>query len=232
MNENLVNVQDLDRPAIPWQTLLLLLAGISLGTWFAAGAIPSWLPNLSASLFGANPTAFWYLSRGSALSAYLLLWLSMVLGLGITNKMARLWPGAPTAFELHQYASLLGLSFGFFHALILLGDQYIRYNLAQIALPFASQNYKPFEVGLGQLALYMSVMVTASFYIRREIGQRTWRLIHFASFAIYLLVLIHGISGGTDTSSFWATWMYWATGGSLLFLLFYRILSRHKKDQI
>ena len=40
----------------------------------------------------------------------------MALGLGITNKMARLWPGAPAAFALHEYVSLLGLAFAVFHA--------------------------------------------------------------------------------------------------------------------
>lgn len=45
----------------------------------------------------------------------------MVLGLGITNKMARLWPGAPTAFAIHEYVSLLGL--------VLMGDHFVDFSL-------------------------------------------------------------------------------------------------------
>ena len=37
---------------------------------------------------GVEPKAYWYLSRSSAIVAYILLWISMVLGLAITNKLA------------------------------------------------------------------------------------------------------------------------------------------------
>lgn len=209
-----------------WQLLLLVALGAALGAWLAALAIPAWLPEMAASLLGPDAKAFWLLSRASALSAYLLLWLSMALGLGISNKMARLWPGALAAFDLHQFISLLGLGFALFHALILTGDRYINYNLVQIALPFASVGYKPLAVGLGQLAFYLSALVTGSFYFRRQIGQQAWRLIHFASFAVFLLALLHGIASGTDSGTAWAAGMYWLSGGSLLFLLVYRMLQR------
>lgn len=220
-----VREMDLERPAVRWQILLLILLGTGVGTWLAALVSRTWLPGLSATLVGSDPKVFWLLSRGSALSSYLLLWLSMVFGLGMSNKMARLWPGAPAAFELHQFLSLLGLAFGMFHALILIGDRYIGYDLIQIALPFASVNYKPFWVGLGQIALYLSALVFGSFYIRRQIGQQAWRLIHFASFVAFLLVLLHGITSGTDSGTAWAAILFWLSGGSLLFLLTYRILA-------
>ncbi|MFM8322336.1 MAG: hypothetical protein ACKOC5_15585, partial [Chloroflexota bacterium] len=38
------------------------------------------------------------------------------------------------------------------------------------------------------------------------------------------LALAHGIYSGSDSASAWARWIYWASGGSLLFLLIYRIL--------
>ncbi|MCJ7432540.1 MAG: hypothetical protein MUO77_03540, partial [Anaerolineales bacterium] len=73
-----------------------------------------------------------------------LLWLSMALGLGITNKMARLWPGAPATFAIHEYVSLLGMAFALFHALVLLGDHYINFTFAQMLVPFATVDYRPF----------------------------------------------------------------------------------------
>src|SRR5947207_8775577 len=36
-----------------------------------------------------------------------LAWLSMAYGVLISNKLARVWPGGPTAFALHEYTSLL-----------------------------------------------------------------------------------------------------------------------------
>src|SRR5437868_3897044 len=110
-------------------------------------------------LFGAS-TAYWYLSRTSALVAFTLLWASMALGVSITNKLARRWPGAPTAFDLHQYTSLLGWAFAIFHVLILLGDNYIGYTPFQLLLPFASTGYEQVWVGLGQIAFYLMIPVT------------------------------------------------------------------------
>jgi predicted ferric reductase len=154
-----------------------------------------------------------------------LLWASMMLGLGITNKMARLWPGAPAAFALHEYLSLLGLAFAAFDGLILLGDHYTKFSLLQLLVPFAAWNYYPFWVGLGQLGFYAWALLVASFYIRKHIGQRAWRLLHFVSFLAYLGALLHGLTSGTDSSLGWVQGFYWLTGGSFLFLFTYRIVN-------
>jgi predicted ferric reductase len=211
-------------PAMALQSLILMLLAVGLGAFAAAVVLPNWLPGLSTSLLSAEPKAYWYLSRASALAAFGLIWFSMATGLIITNKMARVWPGGPTAFDLHQYTSLLGLAFALFHALILLGDKFINYTLPQIAIPFASVNYQPVWVGLGQLAFYLLIVVSFSFYVRKPIGHRTWRIIHYLSFALFMLTLVHGIFSGTDSGSSLIQGLYWAGGISLLFLTVYRIL--------
>jgi predicted ferric reductase len=212
-------------PAMPLSTLIIMLLAVALGAFAAAIVLPNWLPGLSQSLLGAEPKAYWYLSRTSALVAYALLWLSMALGLIITNKLARVWPGGPTAFDLHQFASLLGLAFALFHALILMGDKYINYDLAQVLVPFNSGGYKPMWVGLGQIGFYLFAIVGLSFYVRKRVGQRRWRLIHFLSFLTFALALAHGIFAGTDTTVEWVRVFYWATGAALVFLTVYRILA-------
>ena len=148
----------------------------------------------------------------------------MALGLTITNKMARLWPGGLAAFAIHEYTSLLGLAFALFHGVVLLGDHYINYNLAQILVPFASRNYLPFWVGLGQVGFYAWGIITFTFYIRRWIGQKTWRFIHFGSYIMFFMALLHVLTAGGDSGALWAQWFYWLTGGSLIFLFIYRVL--------
>jgi len=212
-------------PAMPLHTLIIMLLAVALGAVAAAIVLPNWLPGLSQSLLGAEPKAYWYLSRTSALVAYALLWLSMALGLIITNKLARVWPGGPTAFDLHQFASLLGLAFALFHALILMGDKYINYDLAQVLVPFNSGGYKPVWVGLGQIGFYLFAIVGLSFYVRKRLGQRRWRLIHFLGFLTFALALAHGIFAGTDTTMELVRVFYWATGATLVFLTVYRILA-------
>jgi len=211
-------------PAIPLPLLGALFAAVIIGAIAAVWMLPAWLPGLNTSLSGAEPKAYWYISRVSAFVAYALLWLAMVLGLLMTNRLARLWPGGPVAFDLHQYTSLLGLAFALFHALILLGDHYMNYRLVQVLIPFASWNYAPFWVGLGQVSLYLMAIVGLSFYVRRAVSRRTWKLIHGLSFAVFCLVLLHGLTSGSDTGTGWALSIYLFTGGSVLFLTLYRVL--------
>jgi predicted ferric reductase len=212
-------------PAASLQVVILGSLAIVFGVVMAVMVLPAWLPGLTSSIVGETPKVFWYLSRGSALAGFILLWLSMVLGIIITNRLARIWPGGPAAFDLHQYTSLVGLGFGLFHPLILLGDQYLKPSLFEILVPFATQQYRPLWVGLGQIAFYSWAIVVGSFYIRKQLGNRTWRLVHFISFLTFVFVLIHGIFSGTDSTTPWANILYWTAAGSTLLLLFYRILT-------
>ncbi len=197
-----------------------LVAGAALGAY----ALWAWLPGLSASLAGAQPKVYWYLSRSSAFAAYGLLWLSMVFGLVLTNRLARVWPGGPTAFDLHQYTSLLGLGLALFHAVILIGDGYLQYTLGQLLVPFASTPYRQVWVGLGQVTFYGLGLVSLSFYARQPLGARAWRVIHAVSFATFILALAHGLFSGTDSGAAVVQGLYWVTGGSVLFLTLYRAL--------
>jgi predicted ferric reductase len=211
-----------------FQSMLVLLLAVFFGLVAVAYILPIWLPGITESFMGTNPKAYWYLSRGSGFIALGLLWCSMVLGLGTTNKMARIWPGIPPAMAFHEYVGLLGLFFTGFHALILLGDTYSKYQLVQLLVPFGSYQYRPVWVGLGQLGFYAWFLIVLAFYIRKAIGKNTWRVIHMASFACYMAALIHGLMSGTDAGSTLALDFYWISGGGLLFMLVYRLLWSRK----
>ena len=217
-------------PAMPRLAVLLTLVAAAGGALAAILILPAWLPGVEASMAGSAPQAFWFLSRSSALVAYLLLWLSMCLGLMITNKLARLWPGGPVAFDLHQHTSLLGVAFALFHGLILLGDRYLNPNLWQVVFPFGMSGYHPFWIGLGQISFYLMVGVAFSFYLRKQITSRVWRSVHFLSFISFVFALLHGIAGGTDSAAIWVQAFYWSTGGIFLFLLIYRLLATAYKS--
>ncbi|MDO9120760.1 MAG: ferric reductase-like transmembrane domain-containing protein [Anaerolineaceae bacterium] len=235
-NSQSINIDDVE-PSVNLGGFAFIMLAAFLGAMTAAFFLPNWQPSLTQSVSGADPKAFWYLSRGSAFSAYFLLWFSMLLGTGITNKLSVLWPGLPPTIELHQFTSIIGLAFGLFHGMILLGDHYINFSLAQVLLPFATSGYKPVAVGLGQVGFYTMLIITISFYMRKKIGPKTWRSIHFVSFVTYILVLIHGLLAGTDTSAIGAQLFYLITGGLLFFMILYRILvsianAREKKMKL
>lgn len=225
MQTNSLAENDFNKSSVKIEFFLLIILAMIIGFLVATWLLPTWLPNMATSLGGASPKVYWYLSRATAFASLTILWVSMALGLGLSNKLARLWPGAPAAFALHEYVSLLGLVFALFHALVLLGDHYMNFTVTQIFMPFSTTNYRPTWVGIGQIGFYVWLIVALSFYIRSSIGQKAWRLIHYLSFAMYMLGLMHGLFGGTDSASQWATWYYWISGSSLLFLLIYRIVN-------
>lgn len=194
------------------------------GAVLGLSILPLVIPGMTQSILAAQPKVFWYLSRGSALVAYGLLWLSMVLGVGVTNKLAAKWPGLGKANDLHQYVSILGIAFGLFHGLILLGDQYSQFKLIQILIPFTTTTYRPLAVGLGQVGFYLWLVILGSFYVRKRIGSKVWRFIHYFTYLTYAGVLIHALLAGTDAGLQATQIYYWVTGGLLLFLTVYRII--------
>jgi len=209
---------------VSWKVMVTSFMAILAGVWMSAILLPRWMPGITESILGTDIKVYWYISRGSAVIAYLLLWFSMVLGLLMTNRMTRPWPGPAISNEFHQFISILGMAFVVVHAFILIGDSYIHYSIQQVLTPFTSFDYRPFWVGLGQIGFYLWLVLVISFYVRKKIGNRTWRLLHFISFVAFLGAMIHGISSGTDSSEGWMQMIYWFSGGSVLFLITYRIL--------
>ena len=219
-------IQPPEKSGSPLVTVILASA---IGLVISAFLLPAWLPGLAVSVSGSAPTVFWFLSRATAIIAYAMLWLSMVWGLLLSTRMAQSWPGTPVANELHKFVSLLGLGVGGIHGLLLLGDHYMNFKLVQLLIPFASPAYRPLWVGFGQLSFYLWGLVILSFYLRKHIGARTWRALHVVSFATYAMALLHGIAAGTDAGTLGMSLVYWISGGVLLALVFYRILTAMEK---
>jgi predicted ferric reductase len=213
---------DTDSP-LSFFHLLLLFGGAVAGAWMAAIVLPIVLPDLAASLFSSQPTAYWYLARSSAWAAYGLLWASMMLGLIMTSKTARTWPGGSEAFDLHHFTSLLGFAIAVFHGLIVAGDRFLSASIGQILTPFSFSAYRPEWIGIGQISMYIFAILCLSFYVRRWITLRGWRLLHFLSFLTFAGVLLHGVMSGTDSPNPMAIMVYAITGGTVILGIVYRI---------
>ena len=71
-----------------------------------------------------------------------------------------------------------------------------------------------------------------SFYFRQRIGQKTWRMIHYANFVIYIMAFLHGVRSGTDGDVQWIAWYFWLSGASLVLLLAYRIYELSLKNRV
>jgi predicted ferric reductase len=172
----------------------------------------------------ANERVYWYMSRSAGVIAYMLLWGSVIWGLMVTNKMLQGMAKPLLTFELHQFLSILALVFSAFHVFILLGDRYIDFTLADLLIPFRS-TYEPLWVGLGVLSFYIVGMLVVSFYVRRRIGHKTWRVLHYASFLAWVMVTLHGLLAGSDSRTTLMLSLYVIGALSVGFLTSYRILT-------
>ena len=208
----------------------------------AAGFLPATLQNqikAQTQLMGlpltGNTSAYWYMARAGGIVAYMLMWLSVVWGLILSTKVTSKLISMPVAYGTHEFLSILAILFAIVHALVLLGDEYINFSPLHLIVPFTSP-YEPLGTGLGIIGLYFTIALTASFYMRKQIGQKIWRLLHYFTFAAYLLVLSHGIMSGSDSNTLASVLLYWATGAVVLFLVYFRLFtlksSRKRKKTV
>ncbi len=164
---------------------------------------------------------FWYVARAAGLSAYLLLFLNVVLGLAVHTRFVDALMARWRSLDLHQFTALLAMAFLALHGLSLLGDHYIGFTWGQLLVPFAS-SYRPGWVATGIVGFYLLAVVTASSYLRRFVSYKAWRALHYLSFAAYILALVHGIYSGTDSGELWARALYWSTGSAVALLMLRR----------
>jgi methionine sulfoxide reductase heme-binding subunit len=143
---------------------------------------------------------WWIAGRASGIVAFVLVTVSVLLGLTMAGKPVR-GPGLNRKLmALHEQTALAGLIAIAVHGFGLLADPWLRPGLAGVAVPFAL-GFHAFWTGLGVIAAYLAVLLGLSFYFRRRIGPRRWRAAHRATIAVYVLGLFHALGAGTDTGS-------------------------------
>jgi predicted ferric reductase len=176
-----------------------------------------------ARVAALNPSKLpWVATRLVAFLSYFAIAGSVVYGLLLSTKILDAIAHRPVTFALHQDLAAIGLGLAAVHVVLLGLDATQPLGFAEMLVPFASP-YRPVWVGLGQLGLYLVAIVTASFYLRRRIGQRSWRLLHYVTFLAFAFTTAHGIMSGTDTSTPWAWWVYVVATTVVVFLTVYRI---------
>jgi DMSO/TMAO reductase YedYZ heme-binding membrane subunit len=77
-------------------------------------------------------------------------------------------------------------------------------------VPFLSQ-YRTFYMGLGTIASDLIILIIATSIVRRRYtarsSARTWRLIHYTSYAAFVLGVVHGLLAGREAKSY-VDWSY------------------------
>jgi predicted ferric reductase len=167
----------------------------------------------------------WYLARASGLTLYLLFWLSVVSGLGLTTALLDAFGGRASVWIAHRFVTELAFAFLALHMLSLAADPSVSLGFTGVLLPFTSHVRQPWT-DLGILSGMGMVALAVSFSLRRYIGTIGWRLLHYGAFPLWVMALLHGIGAGSDSSRPWAMLLYGSTTLVVVFLSLFRLFQR------
>jgi sulfoxide reductase heme-binding subunit YedZ len=144
--------------------------------------------------------ALWALGRGTGVVALAFMTVSVVLG--ILTRSGRPAFGMPrfAVTLVHRNSALIGTVFILIHIVSLLFDPYAQLNLLDYVVPFVG-TYRPFWLGLGAVAFDLLIAVMVTSLLRRWVGQRAFRAVHWATYALWPIALFHSIGTGTDASN-------------------------------
>jgi methionine sulfoxide reductase heme-binding subunit len=144
-----------------------------------------------------SKSTLWYISRSSGFVLLGVFTLTVVLGLLTAGRIASpRWPRFVTE-ALHRNLALLAVSMLALHVTVVVIDRYVPVDLIDAFVPFLSP-YVPLWLGLGALASDLLLLIVLTSLLRVRMGYRSWRVLHWTTYAAWPLAVAHGIGIGTD----------------------------------
>jgi predicted ferric reductase len=144
----------------------------------------------------------WDVARAGGFTAFGLLTLAVAIGLALSlHIQSPRWPRIINS-ELHNCVTLLALLFTGVHVLAVWIDPFTHFGWNEVFVPLAS-HYRPLWMALGIIAFYIGIAIGISTWLRPHIGYKLWRRLHVLTLVLYALVVIHGITTGSDTRTEW-----------------------------
>jgi methionine sulfoxide reductase heme-binding subunit len=173
---------------------------------------------------------WWIVSRSSALVAFVLVAVSVFLGLTMASKPVRK-PGFAKAMRaLHEQTALAALVAIGIHVVAVLADPWLNPGAVGVVVPFVL-GLNRFWNGIGVIAAYLAFLLGLSFYLRRRIGARLWRQAHRATIAVYVLGLFHALGAGSDTGSLLFLGFAAVTAVPIAILFVYRLGAARRSSE-
>jgi sulfoxide reductase heme-binding subunit YedZ len=149
-----------------------------------------------------NAVVLWYLNRATGIVLLLLMTLTVVLGT-LVRRHGRL-PGLPrfAVAGLHRNVGLLSALLLVAHVVTAVVDSYVDIGVTDVLVPFRS-GYLPVAIGLGTVALDLTVLIVVTSLLRDRLPRRLWKPVHLTSYLLWPVAFLHGLTAGTDLRSGW-----------------------------
>lgn len=170
----------------------------------------------------SDPT-FWIIARAAGVAAYVLLTGSIVAGLVVRSKPFSRSVKPATAVDLHKALAFLSLVALSIHGAALVADSTVEISPAALFVPGLA-GYRSLWTSIGVLTGELMVVIYLSFWLRRVIGQRSWRRLHYTTYAAFAGATLHGVATGTDAGLPWAMALYLSATGAVAAATAWRIL--------
>jgi sulfoxide reductase heme-binding subunit YedZ len=169
-----------------------------------------------------NDTILWYATRGAGVVSLVLL--TGVVVLGIVSAMrwqTASWPRFLTT-GLHRNLALATLVFLALHIVTAVVDPFTALGWNAAIIPFSS-SYRRLWLGLGVVALWLLLAIVVTSLLRPLFGHRAWRMIHWLTYLMWPVAVIHGIGTGTDPRFAWMLAIETACVGSVVAAVAWRV---------
>lgn len=169
--------------------------------------------------------ALWFVSRGSGLA--LLVAFSAVMVLGVAARMGsapRRWPRF-TVGELHRTLALFSVAFLVLHVITAILDPFVTIGWTATVLPFVSP-YRSVAIGLGTLAVDLGGAVLITSLVRRRLGFRAWRAVHWLAYLAWPVAFVHSLTAaeGAELRIWWVALVEWGCATAVATALVARLL--------
>ena len=160
----------------------------------------------------AGSQGLWLVSRASGVILLILFSAVMVLGVSTrTGAATRRWPRFAVA-ELHRTLSLFAVALLGLHVGTALLDPYLSIGWISAVLPFTS-HYETLAIGAGTLAVDAGGAVLITSLLRRRLGLRAWRAVHYLAYLAWPVAFVHAITAAAYDQHLW--WVAATEWGSL-----------------
>ena len=147
-------------------------------------------------------SALWYSSRGTGAAALILLTAALALGVvDVARWRSPAWPRF-VVDALHGTLALAAVALVVVHVATSVLDPFAPLRLTDAFIPFTGR-YRPLWVGFGALASDLLLVLVITSLLRRRIGPRAWRAVHWVAYACWPLAVAHGLGTGSDTRAGW-----------------------------
>ena len=149
-----------------------------------------------------NTQVLWFATRGAGIVSLILFSAVACLGLlTVARTQSMRWPRFLTV-ELHRNLALLSVAFLALHIATAILDPFTSLGIASAVIPLASP-YRPVAVGLGVISVDLVLALIVTSLLRKRIGHRIWRAVHWSAYAAWPMAVAHTMTAGTDAFAGW-----------------------------